>query len=291
MMQAAKAGRPVFRFAPSPNGRLHLGHAFSAMFAARAAAAMDGVFLLRIEDIDKARSRPEFDAGIIEDLSWLGLHWPDPVLRQSSRMEAYATAARTLKDRQLLYPCFCSRQEIAAASSAFGPDGAPLYNGTCRSLGRAQTEGRLASGEPAQWRLRMDHALSAAGDVTIAEAPALGIDALWADTRIRQANPASFGDPVLIRKDTPASYHLAVAVDDAAQCVTHVTRGMDLYASTDLHVLLQRLLDLPPAIYCHHRLLVDGEGQKLAKTKGSPSLKSLREAGMGAAEIRRFLGF
>jgi glutamyl-Q tRNA(Asp) synthetase len=282
---------PILRFAPSPNGRLHLGHAFSALFTARAAMALGGTFMLRIEDIDPARSKPEFDRGILEDLIWLGLDWPEPVLRQSARMPAYARAAEALKAKGLLYPCFCSRREIAAAAAATDPDGAPLYPGTCRRLSQSEAAERLARGEPAQWRLKANLAAEAAGRLTIAEAPAPGLDALWAGTARRPADPLRWGDAVLIRKDAPASYHLSVITDDAAQGVTHVTRGLDLLAATDLHVLLQRLLGLPSPVYCHHRLLLDEQGEKLSKSKGSPSLKSLRERREDAASVRRRLGF
>jgi glutamyl-Q tRNA(Asp) synthetase len=282
---------PILRFAPSPNGRLHLGHAFSALFTARAAAAHSGTFLLRIEDIDPLRSKPEFDAGIIEDLSWLGLNWAGPVLRQSTRMAVYANAAEALKARGLLYPCFCSRRSTAAGASSTDPDGAPLYPGTCRPMTGSEAEERLAQGEPVQWRLKMDSAAAEAGPLTIAEAPAPGLDALWAKAARRPAQPVRWGDAVLIRKDVPTSYHLSAVADDAAQAVTHVTRGMDLFAATDLHVLLQHLLELPSPLYCHHRLLRDAAGQKLAKSKGSVSLKSLRDSGWTAADVRRQLGF
>jgi glutamyl-Q tRNA(Asp) synthetase len=285
------SARPVLRFAPSPNGRLHLGHAFSALFTARAALALGGTFLLRIEDIDPVRSRQEFIEGIFEDMAWLGLDWPGPVLRQSARMPVYKAAAEALDSRGLLYPCFCSRRGIAAAAEGADPDGAPLYPGTCRALCRDQAEDRIAKGELAQWRLKMDRALSETGPLDIAEAPASVTGALWNETSRRRANPARWGDPVLIRKDVPASYHLSVVLDDAAQGVTHVTRGMDLYAATDLHVLLQGLLALPSPFYCHHRLLRGAEGQKLAKSKGSVSVKSIRENGTAAAEVRRWLGF
>jgi glutamyl-Q tRNA(Asp) synthetase len=285
------SARPVLRFAPSPNGRLHLGHAFSALFTARAAMDLGGTFLLRIEDIDPVRCKPAFIEGIFEDLAWLRLDWSGPVLRQSTRMPVYKAAAEALNSRGLLYPCFCSRRGIAAAAEGADPDGAPLYPGTCRVLCPDQAEDRIAKGELAQWRLKMDRALSEAGPLDIAEAPAGGIDALWDETSRRSADPARWGDPVLVRKDVPASYHLSVVLDDAAQGVTHVTRGMDLYAATDLHVLLQRLLALPSPFYCHHRLVRDGEGQKLAKSKGSVSLESVRENGTAAAEVRRWLGF
>lgn len=282
---------PSLRFAPSPNGHLHLGHAFSALFTARAAAFLGATFLLRIEDIDPLRSKPEFDAGIIEDLAWLGLHWPEPVQRQSSRMPVYAAAGEALKKKGLLYPCFCSRRHVAAAAAGSDPDGAPLYPGTCRGLTQAEVEERFARGERAQWRLRMDRATAEAGSLTITEAPARGPDALWDETVQRPADPGRWGDAVLIRKDVPASYHLSVVSDDATQGITHVTRGMDLFAATDLHVLLQRLLGLPSPRYCHHRLLRDEEGQKLAKSKGSVSLKSRRDNGETAADIRHKLGF
>ncbi len=285
------APSPVLRFAPSPNGRLHLGHAFSALFTARAATGLGGKFLLRIEDIDPARSKPEFEAGIQEDLSWLGLRWPQPVLRQSARMPAYAAAAEILKAGGLLYPCFCSRREIAATATANDPDGAPLYPGTCRRLSQSEAAARLARGEPVQWRLKIDLAVEAAGSPGILEAPARGADAFWLEAARRPADPGRWGDAVLIRKEAPTSYHLSVVVDDAAQGVTHVTRGQDLFAATDLHVLLQRLLGLPSPVYCHHGLLRDGEGEKLAKSKGSPSLKNLRDSGEDAAAVRRGLGF
>ena len=282
---------PVLRFAPSPNGRLHLGHAFSALFTARAAAALGAAFLLRIEDIDPARSRAEFDSGILEDLSWLGLEWPEPVWRQSARMAAYAAAAEALKAKGLLYPCFCSRKEIAAAAAACDPEGAPLYPGTCRALPESVAAERMARGDPVQWRLSIDAAAAEAGPLKIEEAPARGIDAVWGEAASRAAQPQRWGDVVLIRKDAPTSYHLSVTVDDAAQAVTHVTRGMDLFAATDLHVLLQRLLGMPSPVYCHHGLLLDQQGEKLAKTRGSASLKSLREAREDPAAIRRRLGF
>jgi glutamyl-Q tRNA(Asp) synthetase len=282
---------PILRFAPSPNGRLHLGHAFSALFTARAAAALGGTFLLRIEDIDPVRSKPEFETGIIEDLSWLGLSWSEPVMRQSARMAAYAHAAEALKARGLLYPCFCSRRGAAATASGADPDGAPLYPGTCRQMTAIEAQERIACGEPVRWRLKMDHATAVAGALTVAEAPAPDLGPLWAKTTRRPAVPARWGDAVLIRKEVPASYHLSAVTDDAAQGVTHVTRGMDLYAATDLHVLLQRLLGLPSPHYSHHRLLCDAGGQKLAKSKGSASLKNLRENGWSAADVRRQLGF
>lgn len=246
---------------------------------------------MRVEDIDPARSKPEFVAGILEDLAWLGLHWPEPVLRQSMRLPAYAAAAHDLKQRNLLYPCFCSRREIAGAAVGFDLDGAPIYPGTCRRLCGKEAATRLANGELAQWRLKMDEAAAQAGSLIVMEAPACETYALWERTVSRTANPLRWGDAVLVRKDVATSYHLSAVIDDAAQGVTHVTRGMDLFAATDLHVLMQRLLGLPSPLYCHHRLLTDREGQKLAKSKGSPSLKNLRDSGETAADVRRKLGF
>lgn len=282
---------PRLRFAPSPNGRLHLGHAYSVLFTERAAASLGGGITLRIEDIDPIRSRPEFEAAIIEDLTWLGVRWQEPVLCQSSRMEAYAEAAHLLRARDLLYPCFCSRREVAARAQTADPDGAPLYTGACRNLSRDEVHTRIGRDEAVQWRLHMDRAFSEVGLIDITEAPADDRNALWSDAAQRTANPAVWGDAVIIRKDTPTSYHLSVVVDDAWQGITHVTRGMDLFAATDLHVLLQRLLNLPTPVYCHHRLLRDGAGEKLAKSRGSQSLADLRAAGWSAEHVRSRLGF
>jgi glutamyl-Q tRNA(Asp) synthetase len=289
-LTADSVGCPVLRFAPSPNGRLHLGHAFSALFTERAAADLGGVWLLRIEDIDPVRSKEDYVAGIREDLAWLGLKWPEPAMRQSARMAAYAAAAEGLRARRLLYPCFCSRRDIAARATATDPDGAPLYAGTCRHLTPVEVHRRLENGEPVQWRLKMDRAASEAGPVEITEAPAPRLQAFWAEASRRSADPAVWGDAVLIRKDTPASYHLSVVVDDAAQGVTHVTRGMDLFAATSLHALLQRLLGLGSPLYAHHTLLLDRDGQKLSKSKSAPSLRSLAEQGWSAADVRKHLG-
>lgn len=282
---------PVFRFAPSPNGRLHLGHAFSALFTARAAKVMGGVFLLRIEDIDPVRSKPEFETGIFDDLQWLGLYWPQPVIRQSARMAAYRAAFEELRARGLVYPCFCSRHEIATAATNSDPNGAPLYTGLCRNLSKSEIAERMKRGDPVQWRLKMDVALAEVGPLMAMEAPVSGCNALWDAVTERLLTPARWGDVVLVRKETPTSYHLSVVVDDAEQGVTHVTRGMDLYAATDLHVLLQRLLGLPSPNYCHHQLLLDFQGQKLAKSQNSLSLESLRESGCNAEEVCCMVGF
>ena len=278
--------QPLFRFAPSPNGRLHLGHAYSALFTLHLAERLGGIFLLRIEDIDTARCKPEFTEAIFEDLHWLGLRWPEPAWRQSARFEVYKSAANDLRDRGLLYPCFCTRAEIAAAATRTDPDGAPLYPGTCRHIGTDEAARRIAAGQPAQWRLDMDAATEWTGPLAISE---MHPD----DGKIeeRPADPARWGDVVLVRKDTPTSYHLSVVIDDSAQAITHVTRGRDLYAATDVHRLLQALFGLHSPLYCHHDLITDDEAAKLSKSRGSPTLADMREAGWTATAIRTRLGF
>jgi glutamyl-Q tRNA(Asp) synthetase len=206
-------------------------------------------------------------------------------------MAAYTDVAETLRSRGLLYPCFCSRREVAEASLGQDPDGAPLYPGTCRGLGEGEVAARLAAGAAPQWRLRSDAAIAEAGPLEIAEAPAAGPEALWDRTARHPAQPARWGDALLVRKDTPTSYHLSVVVDDAFEGVSHVTRGLDLQPATDLHVLLQRLLGLPSPLYCHHALVLDSANKKLAKSRGSASLESLRGAGWTAADVRQELGF
>jgi glutamyl-Q tRNA(Asp) synthetase len=273
---------PILRFAPSPNGYLHLGHAFSALFTWRTAAALGGVALLRIEDIDPARCKPEYDVALQEDLRWLGLAWREPVIRQSRRLDAYRAAAAQLGD--LLYPCDCTRAEIAARSTGTDPDGAPLYDGKCRKHG-------LAGGRPIQMRVNAEAAIGRAGPLTYRAAPVTGVDADFARAVEHPANPARWGDAVLVRKDTPTSYHLGVVVDDAAQRITHVTRGQDLEAATDLHVLFQALLGLPTPVYAHHGLIRDADMQKLSKSKGSPSLRDLRASGHTPGQLRAGLGF
>jgi glutamyl-Q tRNA(Asp) synthetase len=270
------AGAAVSRFAPSPTGRLHLGHAYSCILAHDHARERGGAFVLRIEDIDPGRTREAFVEGIFEDLSWLGLGWDGEVVRQSARLLIYAAALERLKASGLVYPCFCTRAAIAAeiaasASAPHGPDG-PLYPGTCRRLTPAEQAARTR--EPHAWRL----------DVTLATATAGPLYWRDGDTEV-QAEPDAFGDVVLARKDAPVSYHLAVTVDDAAQGVTDVVRGRDLYAATDVHRLLQALLGLPTPLYHHHPLLTDAHGRRLAKRHGAPTLASLREAGAGPAEL------
>ena len=279
--------QPILRFAPSPNGYLHLGHAYSALFTWRAAAEIGGVALLRIEDTDITRCKPEFADAIMEDLAWLGLAWPEPVLYQSERFPIYAAAAERLAALDLVYPCFCSRSEIAAAATARDPDGAPLYPGTCRHLSSEQVAARLARGDPVQYRLKSDRAIALAGSrhFRVAEPDVTG------PVLERLARPERWGDVVIQRKGTPTSYHLSVVVDDAAQGITHVTRGRDMEAATDFHVLLQALLELPVPIYTFHPLILDREGKKLSKSRSSESLRALRAAGWSADDIRRHLGF
>lgn len=276
------------RFAPSPTGLLHLGHAHSALFAWRAAGS-GGRCLLRIEDIDPGRCRPEFEAALKEDLAWLGLTWPEPVRRQSEHLADYAAALDRLTRQGLLYPCFCTRRDIAEEiarsgaaphPAAMGPEG-PLYPGICRALSADQRAARLAEGVPHALRLDVTKAKALAGP--------LG----WADRRHGKflATPEIHGDAVLARKDVPTSYHLSVVVDDALQGVTLVTRGEDLLPATHLHRLLQALLGLPVPDYHHHGLVTDEAGRRLAKRDDARSLRGLREAGHDAAEVRAMAGF
>jgi glutamyl-Q tRNA(Asp) synthetase len=276
---------PRLRFAPSPNGRLHLGHAYSALLNAAVARAIRGELLLRIEDIDPVRCRPELTDALVADLAWLGLAFPEPVWRQSDRMPAYRAVLDDLRARGLVYPCTCTRREIqAAATGARDPDGAPLYPGTCR--GSAATAAAVAAGAPHAWRLDMARALQSCPGPHAYTAFAPGVPGAT-----RAADPARWGDVVLGRKDVPTSYHLAAVLDDAAQGITHVVRGQDLEAATDLHVLLQRLLGLPTPCYHHHALIRDAAGEKLSKSLGSEALAALRERGVSPGEVRRWLGF
>lgn len=285
---------PVLRFAPSPNGELHLGHAYSALVTADLARGLGGRLLLRIEDIDIGRCRPEFEHLILDDLAWLGLEWERPVRRQSEHFATYREALGRLDARGVLYPCFATRKEIADHIVTTGggehpadPDGAPLYPGLHRDLSAGEVAARRARGEPHALRLDMVKALRIADmpDLSFRELPAPG-----ASVRERPADPARWGDVVIARKDVPTSYHLSVVVDDALQSVSHVTRGMDLYAATDLHRLLQVLLGLPDPIYHHHELITDDAGRKLAKSYKDKSLRSLRAEGVTAAEIRGLVG-
>lgn len=284
----------TFRFAPSPNGYLHLGHALSALLNADMARAAGGRCLLRIEDIDTARCRPEYETAIYEDLSWLGVAWQQPVRRQSEHFEAYRKALATLNELGVLYPSFESRAEIArmvAEREAHGvhwprdPDGAPLYPGRAHEMSKAERQRRIDAGEPYALRLDMDRALAHVGTLIFIET---GAPAEQRETIVAQ--PQVWGDAVLARKETPTSYHLSVVVDDALQEVTHVVRGQDLYPATDLHRLLQALLGLPAPVYGHHRLILGEDGKKLAKSTGATALRSLREQGTSPAGIRRLVG-
>lgn len=287
---------PVFRFAPSPNGRLHLGHALSALTNQRLAAELGGRLLLRIEDIDLGRCRPEYEQAIHEDLAWLGIGFEPGFRRQSQHFDDYRRALAALAAQGLVYPCFCSRQEIRQAVERrtartgqpwpLDPDGAPLYPGTCRDLAAEEGLARVAAGEPHVLRLAMDRALERAG-------PGLSYRLFAQPGGERQVavDPARWGDVVLARKDVPTSYHLAVVVDDALQGVSHVVRGRDLEAATEIHVLLQRLLGLPTPLYHFHRLLTDAAGQKLAKSRDSESLADLRARGVTAKQLRAQLCF
>jgi glutamyl-Q tRNA(Asp) synthetase len=271
-MTQAKTGEVVTRFAPSPTGPLHLGHAFSAIQAYDRARQEGGAFLLRIEDIDGTRSRPEHVQGIVDDLTWLGLRWDGPVLRQSERLDTYAVALDRLRASGLLYPCFCTRADIAASLSAPHGAGGAVYPGTCRTLDAAVRSARMAR-EPHAWRIDMTKSIAAAGQ---------GSELVWHDelAGMVAADPLAHGDVVLARKDAPASYHLAVTVDDAAQGVTLIVRGRDLFAATHVHRLLQQLLALPVPVYRHHPLLTDMGGQRLAKRNNAPTLASLRAGGV-----------
>jgi glutamyl-Q tRNA(Asp) synthetase len=270
----AAASPLVSRFAPSPTGRLHLGHAFSAIRAHDLARVGGGRFLLRIEDIDPGRSRPEFVAGIEEDLRWLGLAWDGAVVRQSRRTDEYRAALGALGVAGLLYPCFCTRADITAAASApHGPEGM-VYPGTCRALEPATRAARMAA-EPFAWRLDMARAVALAGPLR------------WYDTGVGwvAAEPAKFGDVVLSRKDAPGSYHLCVTIDDAWQGVTDVVRGLDLFEATHVHCLLQALLGLERPRYHHHALLTDAQGRRLAKRDGAPTIEGLRLSGADPAAL------
>jgi glutamyl-Q tRNA(Asp) synthetase len=285
---------PVFRFAPSPNGYLHLGHAYSALLNFDLARESGGRLLLRIEDIDAARCRPEFEAAIYQDLGWLGIGWEIPVRRQSEHLCEYRAAVEKLAAMGLIYPSFESRAEIAGlvaqreanAPWPRDPDGAPLYPGAAKSLSAEARARLLESG--AAFALRLD----------MAAACARAVDLSWTErgegpdgeTGAVAARPEAWGDVILARKETPTSYHLSVVIDDALQGVTEVVRGQDLFWSTSVHRLLQALLGLPPPTYRHHRLVLDGEGRKLAKSSQATGLRELRAGGGTPADIRRLVG-
>jgi len=284
---------PVFRFAPSPNGYLHLGHALSALIDFEMARAAGGRFLLRIEDIDQTRCRPEYEAAIYEDLAWLGIQWQEPVRRQSEHLDDYRAAIGRLSDLGLIYPSFESRSEVArlvAEREAQGgwprdPDGAPIYPGTSKHLAPAERARRVAS-EPYSLRLDMDAAIARAGSLQWQETGS-GPEG---ESGTITAAPQAWGDVVLARRETPTSYHLSVVVDDAAQGVSHVVRGQDLFWATSVHRLLQALLGLPMPAYHHHRLLLDEDGRKLSKSTQATALRELRGKGLSPGDIRGMIG-
>ncbi len=283
---------PVLRFAPSPNGPLHLGHALSALTGFETAKRLGGRFLLRIEDIDITRSRADFINGIYADLAWLGITFEQPVLIQSEHFTDYLAAAERLLGEGLLYPCFATRSDIASKAdpAQSDPDGVPLYPGIWRNKADIELQSRIAGGEKPSLRLNMLKARDVVQQ-RLGRAPLMFTE--LADdgaTLTVIADPARWGDAVVVRKDVPASYHLAVVVDDARQGVTHITRGQDLYAATDIQRLLQVLLGFPEPIYAHHRLIAGPNGRKLSKSLGARSLKALREAGATPPDIRRMVG-
>ena len=283
----------VFRFAPSPNGYLHLGHAYSALVNDDM-ARQNGRLLLRIEDIDAARCRPEYEAAIYEDLRWLGIAWQQDVRRQSEHFDDYQSAVNKLEAMGLLYPSFESRSEIAALVAERDrqghwprdPDGVPLYPGRARTMPKAERERRRRAGEPYALRLAMDAAVAQAGVLTWTETGS----GPQGQSGTVAAAPQMWGDVVLARKETPTSYHLAVALDDALQGVTGVVRGQDLFWSTSIHRLLQVLLSLPEPAYHHHKLIVDAAGRKLSKSTLATSLRDLRASGTTPADVRRMVG-
>ena len=279
----------VTRFAPSPTGRLHVGSAYSALFADRAARNADGIFLLRIEDIDQNRCRPEFETGIFEDLAWLGLLWPTPVRRQSDHMADYTSALDQLKAMDLIYPCFCTRadirREIDSAAGAphlarMGPDG-PLYPGTCRAMHPSEAQDRIDAGDAHAFRLTMDRAIAVTG-------PLMWVDA---DQGEQFATPDIFGDVVLARKDAATSYHMAATLDDHLQGITMVTRGEDLAPAAHIHRLLQALLNLHTPAYQHHKLLTDDTGRRFSKRDQDLTIAALRESGKSPDDVFAMIGW
>jgi glutamyl-Q tRNA(Asp) synthetase len=285
---------PVFRFAPSPNGFLHLGHAYSALLNFDLACERGGRFLLRIEDIDATRCRPEYEAAIYKDLAWLGIAWETPVRRQSEHFAAYRDAIEKLSAQGLIYPSFESRAEIARLVEARekdapwprDPDGAPLYPGAAKSLTAAERQERMVSGAPFSYRLDMEAAIARAGPLVWTEQ---GVGPAGEAGEVR-ARPEAWGDVILARKETPTSYHLSVVIDDALQGVTDVVRGEDLFWSTSVHRLLQQLLDVPQPVYRHHHLIRDAAGQKLSKSTDATGLRELRAGGATPAKIRQLVG-
>lgn len=290
---------PVFRFAPSPNGHLHLGHALSALLNARAAVALSGRFLVRVEDIDQTRCTPDLEREMFEDLAWLGVPLDEPVLRQSENFPQYRAALEKLQDMGLVYPAYLTRAEIKAfvsAKEADGeswprdPDGAPLYPGDAAVLSPEEHRSRAASDAPFSLRLDMQRALAQIGRALSWQETGAEGESLFAEPVAVPVEAAAWGDVILARKDTPTSYHLSVVVDDARQGITDVLRGQDLYHATSVHRVLQELLGLPSPVYRHHRLVLGADGRKLSKSSKDTSLRSLREAGMTHAELRKRIG-
>jgi glutamyl-Q tRNA(Asp) synthetase len=284
--------KPVFRFAPSPNGYLHLGHALSALLNCDMARTANGRFLLRMEDIDATRCRPDYEQAICQDLAWLGLAWERPVRRQSEYFDDYRAALARLDEIGLVYPSFESRGEIARLVATRGrdwprdPDGAPLYPGSADDLPPAERARRKNSGEPYALRLDIRSALARVGPLAWTESGEGPVGM----SRSVAADPLQWGDVVLARKDVPTSYHLSVVVDDALQGVTNIVRGQDLFWSTSIHRLLQALLGLPAPVYHHHRLILDADGQKLSKSTQATALRALRAGGASPADIRAMVG-
>lgn len=291
-MRDSESTPPTLRFAPSPTGRLHLGHALSALLNVEMARRLGGRCLIRIEDTDLSRCRPEHEAAIREDLEWLDVRSDGPILRQSEHFAVYTEAAARLAGMGLLYPCFATRQEIQAAArpGQCDPDGAPIYQALHRLLPADEVHRRQSAGEAFAMRLDMQAAIQRAQAMPGGDP--LAYTEIDAELQPRQviAVPARWGDVVIQRKDSPASYHLAVVVDDHRQGITHVVRGQDLEAATAIHRLLQVLLGLPAPVYHHHRLILDAEGRKLSKRDGDIALASLRAQGLTAADIRRLVG-
>ncbi len=279
-----------FRFAPSPNGLLHLGHAYSALTTFEMARALGGTFLLRIEDIDVTRSRVAFVDAIKNDLAWLGMTWPEPVLVQSQRFAAYRQAARHLQDLGVLYPCAATRTEIQAIAAANNagsdPDGAPLYPGRGHVISNLENNERIKAGQSHALRLDMSRAIEIASQIL--QGKPVQFSEIEDNGNIKRctAAPQRWGDVVIVRKDVPTSYHLAVVVDDAHQGISHVTRGHDLFFATDIQRLLQVLLELPEPIYHHHALILDNTGKKLSKSNDATALQFLRNSGKSADEIK-----
>jgi glutamyl-Q tRNA(Asp) synthetase len=286
--------QPVFRFAPSPNGHLHVGHAYSALLNARMAREAGGRFLLRIEDIDTMRCTPQLVEDCLEDLAWLGLEWEEPVLRQRDQTQRYQQAAESLRAGGHIYPCFCTRGHILKAAGdnpPRDPEGSVIYPGTCRHHDAEFIRRALAVGAPHAWRLNVWNLLPALDDPMFWNKPLSWHETGLGHDETIEAEPSRWGDVVIVRKDIPTSYHLAVVLDDALQGVTHVVRGDDLYHATSIHRLLQYLLGLPAPIYHHHQLILDREGRKLSKSAMSTPIRTFRANGVTAAEIRQKLGF